>query len=100
MERPIDGNKVEVNEKSLRFKVMDSKGPKEMKSPRKVNRFVTASILGARSKRNTNNVESQDVDYDSEDLESSDPDDSDDVKQPKPKYEKFREELLKKDFQF
>lgn len=80
MERSIDGNRVEVNEKSPIFKVMGSKGQKEMKSPRKVNMFVLTSVLGANSKRNINNVESQDVDYDSEDLESSDPDDSDNEK--------------------
>lgn len=100
VERPIDVNKVVVNGKSLRFKVMGSKGKKEIKSPRKVNMFVSASVLGDSSKRNTNNVESQDVDCDSEDLESSDPDVSDNKKQRKSKYGKFIADLLNKDFQF
>ncbi|KAI5421620.1 hypothetical protein KIW84_045159 [Lathyrus oleraceus] len=93
------GIRVEINGKSLRFKVMGSKSPKKIKSPRKMNIFVPTSVLRVISKRNTNNVESQDVDYDSEELESSDSDDNDNEKQPKPKYEKFRGELLNKDFQ-
>ncbi|CAI8590917.1 unnamed protein product [Vicia faba] len=62
--------------------------------------FVPASILGSSSNRNRNNVGSQDVDYDNEELQSSDHEDSDNEKQLKPKYEKFRGELLNKDFQF
>ncbi|CAI8618245.1 unnamed protein product [Vicia faba] len=50
--------------------------------------------------RNTNNVGSQDMDYDNEELESSYPDDSGNEKKHKTKYEKFREELLNKEFQF
>ena len=100
MVRPISGNKVEVNGKSLRFKVMGSKSPKKIKSPRKMNIFVPTSVLRVISKRNTNNVESQDVDYDSEDLESFNLDDSDSEKQPKSNYKKFKAELLNKDFQF
>lgn len=81
--RPISGNRGEVNGKSLRFKGIGSKSPKKMKSPIKVRLFILASVLGSSSKRNTNNVESQDVDNDGEELESSDPDDSDNEKQPK-----------------
>lgn len=61
---------------------------------------VSASVLRSSSKRNINNVGSQDVDYDIEELESSGLDGSDNEKQPKVKYEKFRGELLNKDFQF
>lgn len=40
------------------------------------------------------------MDYGSEELESSYPNESDNEKQPKPKYEKFKSELLNKEFQF
>lgn len=86
---------VEVNGKSLRFKVKGSKNQKKGKSPSKLNLFVPARIIGDCSKRNPNNVGSQDVEYESDELESSDHDDSGNEKYPK--YEKFIGELLNKE---
>ena len=104
VELPISGNRVEVNGKSMKYKVMGSKDPKKMKSDyngSKVNILVPKSVLGSSSQRNETNFGSRNVDYDIEKLDSSDPDESDkDDKQPKSKYEKFRGELLNKDFQF
>ncbi|XP_058733150.1 uncharacterized protein LOC131604746 [Vicia villosa] len=99
---PASGNRVDINGKSVRFKLCASKDPKKMKQMRmlkKVNVLVPKSVLGSCSKRNTSKGE--DVDYASEELESDDADESDiDDKPSKPKYEKFRSELLNKDFQF
>ena len=99
---PVSGNRVEIKGKSFRFKRCASKDPKKMKEKRKrdkVSVLVPKSVLGSCSKRDTRKCE--DVDYASEELESSDADESDmDDKPSKPKYEKFRSELLNKDFQF
>ncbi|CAI8595779.1 unnamed protein product [Vicia faba] len=99
---PVSGNRVEIEWKSLRFKRCASKDPKKMKEKSKrdkVSVLVPKSVLGSCSKRATRKCE--DVDYASEELESSDADESDmDDKPSKPKYEKFRSELLNKDFQF
>ena len=104
VELPISGNRVEVNGKSMKYKVMGSKDPKKMNiayKGSKVNVLVPKSVLGSSSQRNETNFGSRNVDYDIEKLDSSDPDESDkDDKQPKSKYEKFRGELLNKDFQF
>lgn len=54
--------------------------------------------MGSNSKRNPNNVSREDVHYASEELDSSDPNDS--GHEMHPKYEKFRSELMNKDFQF
>lgn len=56
VERPTHGNRVEVNGKSLRFKVKGAKKQKKGKSPSKLNMFVHARIIGDYSKRNPNNV--------------------------------------------
>ncbi|CAI8592066.1 unnamed protein product [Vicia faba] len=99
---PVSGNRVEIEGKSLRFKRCASKDPKKMKEKSKrdkVSVLVPKSVLGSCSKRATRKCE--DVDYASEELESSDADESDmDDKPSKPKYEKFTSELLNKDFQF
>ena len=99
---PVSGNRVEIEGKSFRFKRCASKDPKKMKEKSKrdkVSVLVPKSVLGSCSKRATRKCE--DVDYASEELESSDADESDmDDKPSKPKYEKFRSELLNKDFQF
>ncbi|XP_058756954.1 uncharacterized protein LOC131630180 [Vicia villosa] len=99
---PESGNRVNVHGKSLRFERCASKDPKNMKAKsmvKKVNLLVPKSVLGSSSKRNTTNDE--DVDYASEELDSSDADESDMGEKPsKPKYDKFRSELLNKDFQF
>ncbi|CAI8605785.1 unnamed protein product [Vicia faba] len=99
---PVSGNRVEIEGKSFRFKRCASKDPKKMKEKSKrdkVSVLVPKSVLGSCSKRATRICE--DVDYASEELESSDADESDmDDKPSKPKYEKFRSELLNKDFQF
>lgn len=62
-----------------------------------MNMFVPAKMIGFSSKRNRKNVGTEDVDYESEELESSDPDDSDNKKLPK--YDKFIGEMMNKDFQ-
>ncbi|CAI8615148.1 unnamed protein product [Vicia faba] len=99
---PVSGNRVEIEGKSLRFKRCASKDPKKMKEKSKrdkVSVLVPKSVLGSCSKRATRKCE--DVDYASEELESSDADESDmDDKPSKPKYEKFRSKMLNKDFQF
>ncbi|CAI8591544.1 unnamed protein product [Vicia faba] len=99
---PVSGNRVEIEGKSFRFKRCASKDPKKMKEKSKrdkISVLVPKSVLGSCSKRATRICE--DVDYASEELESSDADESDmDDKPSKPKYEKFRSELLNKDFQF
>ena len=76
VDRPGPGTRINVNGKSFRFKKMASKDPKKTKdtsrSP-KVNVLVPKSVMGSSSRRN--NVGSKEVDYDSEELNSSDLDD-------------------------
>ncbi|CAI8596030.1 unnamed protein product [Vicia faba] len=84
---PVSGNRVEIEGKSFRFKRCASKDPKKMKEKSKrdkVRLLVPKSVLGSCSKRATRKCE--DVDYASEELESSDADESDmDDKPSKPK---------------
>ena len=64
----------------MKYKVMGSKDPKKMKfvyKGSKVNVLVPKSVLGSSSQRNETNFGSRKVDYDSEELNSSDHDESD-----------------------
>jgi len=106
VEAPANGtNIVTVNNKPLRMKKCGSKTPKKKKSPKKKITSVRLNVVAPKSLvlvdgngKGKNVVEEEiDGDYLSEELGSSDPDDSDDGTI---KYEQFRKEQLNKDFKF
>ncbi|KAI5398136.1 hypothetical protein KIW84_063796 [Lathyrus oleraceus] len=75
--------RVDVNGKSIMFKVKGSKNPQKRKTPSHMNIFVPLRILGSSLLRNSNNGGTQDVEYESEELESLDPDDNGKGRHPK-----------------
>ncbi|XP_058756990.1 uncharacterized protein LOC131630222 [Vicia villosa] len=96
VERPNDGNRVEVAGKKLRYKLRANKDASTLRSPKKIKLRVPSRVI--RDKPSSSKAVEHDVDYESEELGSSDPDVSDNEKMPK--YEKFRGELLNKDYEF
>lgn len=56
VDKPTHGSMVEINGKSLKFKVRDNKDKKKTKETYKVNLFVPINLLGSSSKRNPNSI--------------------------------------------
>jgi len=105
VEAPVNGtNRVTINNKPLRMKKCGSKTPKKKSSPKKKNNSVRLNLVAPKSllvdgNGKGNNVVEEEIDGDylSEELGSSNPDDSDDGTI---KYGQFRKEQLNKDFKF
>ncbi|CAI8611343.1 unnamed protein product [Vicia faba] len=82
---------------SLNQVIQANKNQKKTKSPSKLSLLVPAKIMGFSSKRNPINIAREVEDDSIEELDRSDPNDSDNEKYTK--YEKFRGELMNNDFQ-
>lgn len=90
VERRSEGIRVDVNGKSTGFKSRANKSSMNSISPSKLRLLAPASVLASSSKRN--NYVDEDGEYLSDELGSSDPDNSDNERLPK--YEKFRKRVV------
>lgn len=102
VDQPHEGNKVEINGRKYRYKLKRNKDGSTIRSSSKIRLGVPQSVMAESSRMggkptNSRCVE-QDGDYGSEELGSLDPDDS--VNERMSKYEKFRGDLLNKDYEF
>ncbi|XP_058761902.1 uncharacterized protein LOC131657970 [Vicia villosa] len=98
LEKSTEGRRLVGNGKSVAYKRSASKKSKMTEQSPKVKVSVPSKLFGCTSSKIPTNIPRDDVDYCSEELDSSDPDESGDEKNPK--YEKFRSELMNKDFKF
>jgi hypothetical protein len=92
VDAPVNGtNRVDLGGKSLRIKTCASKSPLKSNTPKEKMKVKMPTLKGKK-------VDDEAEEYHSDELDSSDPDNSD--HESGPKYEKFRKEQLNAQYQF